>query len=167
MDDGGRLEELWMRRAIANARATASTDNYAVGAIVVLGDDVLAEGGSSLAAGYDPSAHPEMVVIRRAAELAQSRYLEGAFLVTTLEPCVMCTGAAVWAKMAGIVFGARQADAIAWAEQQPGSALTWRQIRIPASDVVAAGEPRLTLQGDVLRADCVELFELTRASGES
>jgi hypothetical protein len=66
--------------------------------------------------------------------------------------------------MAGIIFGARREDAIAWAEQRPAGRLTWRQIRLPTEDVLAAGDPQLSLRGDVLRSECVELFGLTSAT---
>ena len=156
-----------MRRAIELARSAAASGNYALGAIVVQGDEILGECGSGLADGHDPSAHPEIVAIRRAAERKRSRYLEGAHLVTTLEPCVMCAAAAIWAKMAGIVFGARLEDAIACAEQHPAGRLSWRQIRLPTEQVLAAGDPRLSLRGDVLRAHCLELFGLASGAGSS
>ena len=156
--------ETGMRKCISLAREAASSGNYALGALVTLDGEILAESGSSLIGDdNDPSAHPEMVVIRAAARLRQSRYLPGAFLVTTLEPCAMCTAAAIWAKMAGIAFGATQQDAIAWSTEHPDPVYTWRQIEIPAEQIVAAGTPRLTLTQGLLRDECTALFDLTRS----
>lgn len=150
-----------MRRCIQLARRASTAGNYALGALVVLNDEILAESGSGLIeADNDPSAHPEMVVIRSAARKLRSRYLPGAVLVTTLEPCPMCTSAAIWAKMAGIVFGASQEDAKKWSVDHPDNVYTWRQIEIPAHKVVAAGEPRLKLHEGVLREECRSLFRL-------
>jgi tRNA(Arg) A34 adenosine deaminase TadA len=102
-----------------------------------------------------------MIAVREAAKKRGSRYLPGALLVTTLEPCPMCTSVAIWAKMAGIVFGATQQDAKAWSAEHPDDIYTWRQIDIPARAVVAAGEPTLELHEGVLRDECRSLFALT------
>jgi tRNA(Arg) A34 adenosine deaminase TadA len=157
------LEES-MRHCIRLAEQSADSGNYALGALVVMNGDVIAESGSSLIGDdNDPSGHPEMAVIRAAARRLGSRYLPGAFLVTTLEPCPMCSAVAIWAKMAGIAFGATQADAVAWAAENPDQIYTWRQIQIPAGTVLAAGRPRLALAEGLLRSECKKLFALSRS----
>lgn len=157
--------ERLMSQCLALARDAAKTGNYALGALVVRDDEVLASATSRLIEGHDPSAHPEMVALRTAAEAVKSRYLPGAYLVTTLEPCVMCTGAAIWAKLRGVVFGASQKDATTWSRHHPDERFTWRQIRISSQKVAKKGEPRLDVMGGVLRDDCLKLFELNcRAS---
>lgn len=154
--------ESWMRRCVELAREAAESGNYALGSLVGMNDDILAASGSSLiGSNNDPSAHPEMVVIREAARKMDSRYLPGAVLVTTLEPCPMCTSAAVWAKMASVAFGATQEDAVAWASAHPSDRYTWRQIGIHARTVIDAGMPRLDLHEGILREECLTLFELT------
>jgi tRNA(adenine34) deaminase len=153
-----------MRHCIRLAEQAADSGNYALGALVVMDGDVVAESGSSLIGDdNDPSGHPEMTVIRAAARKRRSRYLPGAFLVTTLEPCPMCSAAAIWAKMAGIAFGATQADAVAWAAENPDKIYTWRQIQIPAGTVLAAARPRLALAEGLLRPECRKLFALSRS----
>lgn len=154
----------WMSQCLALARDAAASGNYTLGALVVRGTEVIAHSSSKLIDGHDPSAHPEMVALRAAAELVGSRYVQGAYLVTTLEPCVMCTGAAIWAKLEGIVFGASQADAVAWSNLHPDSLYTWRQIRISCQAVVDQGEPILQVVGGVLHDDCTALFGLNRPS---
>lgn len=164
VNETGHPLEAEMRRCILLAQEAANSGNYALGALVVLDGEVVTESGSSLIGDdNDPSAHPEMVVIRAAARRLQSRYLPGTYLVTTLEPCPMCTSAAIWAKMAGIAFGATQQDAIAWSTENPDSVYTWRQIEIPAEQVVAAGTPRLAVRRELLREECTALFGLTRS----
>jgi tRNA(Arg) A34 adenosine deaminase TadA len=153
-----------MRRCIRLAEQAANSGNYALGALVVVDGEVVAESGSSLIGDDDdPSAHPEMTVIRAAARKLRSRYLPGAFLVTTLEPCPMCSAAAIWAKMAGIAFGATQSDAVAWSVENPDEVHTWRQIQIPAGTVLSAGQPRLALAEGLLREECRKLFALSRS----
>lgn len=154
--------EKMMRRCIELARKAAAEGNYALGAMVARGSEIIAESGSSLIADdNDPTAHPELIAIRAAGKSIGSRYLEGTILITTLEPCPMCTSAAIWAKMAGIVFGAAQEDAKAWAKENGDGLFTWRQIQISAQQIVNAGTPRLKVRGGVLRDECQSLFELS------
>ncbi|WP_216210200.1 nucleoside deaminase [Amycolatopsis aidingensis] len=156
--------EAEMARCVELAEEASRRGNYALGALVVLDGTVLAESGSSLIGDdNDPSAHPEMVVIRHSASIMQRRYLPGAYLVSTLEPCPMCTSAAIWAKMSGIVFGATQKDAIKWSSEHPDDTFTWRQIEVPSRYIVAAGTPSLEIREEVRREECKALFALNRA----
>jgi tRNA(adenine34) deaminase len=154
--------EMLMGQCLDLAREAADTGNYALGVLVVRDDEVLASATSQLIDGHDPSAHPEMVALRVAADAVKSRYLPGAYLVTTLEPCVMCTGAAIWAKLHGVVFGASQKDATRWSRRHPDERFTWRQIRISSQKVARKGEPRLDVMGGVLRDECLKVFALSR-----
>lgn len=72
-------------------------------------------------------------------------------------------GEAIFAKMAGIAFGATQADAVAWSTENPDDVYTWRQIEISAGTVLAAGHPRLVLKEGLLRVECNQLFRLSRS----
>ncbi|WP_169735337.1 nucleoside deaminase [Actinokineospora inagensis] len=153
-----------MDRCVELARTASRAGNYALGSLVLADGAILAETGSSLVgADNDPSAHPEMTAIRRAACARRSRYLTGAYLVTTLEPCPMCTSVAIWAKMAGIVFGATQQDAKNWSTEHPDELFTWRQIEIRARDVVAAGTPALEVHEGIRRDECRALFALNKS----
>ena len=97
-------EEL-MRSAIAEA--AQSGDDVPVGALIVSADgEVLAFAHNEREADHDPTAHAEIVAIRRAAKLRKDWRLENCTLVVTLEPCVMCAGAIVAARIGRVVFGA-------------------------------------------------------------
>jgi tRNA(Arg) A34 adenosine deaminase TadA len=161
MLDKATSEKL-MKRCIELAREAAARGSYALGALIYRDGNILAETGSDLAGGMDPSAHPEMSVIRQSAEKLQDRYIPNGVLVTTLEPCPMCATAAIWAKMDGIVYGASQPDAKNWAAQNPGSKFSWRQIDLRCVDVVAAGKPRLWVQENILHDECCRLFDLEK-----
>jgi tRNA(adenine34) deaminase len=161
----GKTASQWMRECLALARQAASVGGYAVGAVVARpGDGILGRSGSGLIAGTDPTGHPEISALRAAAETEGSRYIPGAYLVSTLEPCVMCTGAAVWARLAGIVYGASQSDAVTWSSDHPDPLYTWRQIRISSRAVVEKGDPVLSILDGVLRHECRSLFGLNRRS---
>jgi tRNA(adenine34) deaminase len=94
-----------MRRALAVA--SASPDDVPVGAVLydTAGAELAAAGNEREATG-DPTAHAEILALRRAAQLVGSWRLEGCTLVVTLEPCTMCAGALVLARVATLVFGA-------------------------------------------------------------
>lgn len=96
----------WMRRALALARKARAEGEVPVGAVLVLNGAVLGEGWNRPIATRDPTAHAEMLALR-AAGLALGNYrLAGAVLYVTLEPCLMCAGAMLHARIARLVFGA-------------------------------------------------------------
>jgi tRNA(Arg) A34 adenosine deaminase TadA len=150
-----------MRACIREATLAASEGQYALAALVSTRDGaILALERSRLISTHDPTAHPEILALRRAAETMQSRYLEGCYLYTTLEPCPMCAAASIWAKLAGIVFGANQADAAQAATILRSDTYTWRQIGISAREVVRQGSPRVELVEGFLREECAPLLLL-------
>jgi len=100
-------DEIYMRRAIFLAAEAERDREVPVGALVVAGDQVLGEGGNSPIASNDPTAHAEMIALRAAAKAAGNYRLEDATLYVTIEPCVMCAGALVAARVRRLVFGAR------------------------------------------------------------
>lgn len=150
-----------MAQCVAMARKAAEEGNYPLASIVIYENKILSAVASTLTIGNDPTAHPEIAAIRMACEKMQSRYLEGAILVSTLEPCPMCTSAAIWAKFGGIAFGASQEDAVAWSQRNPQSQFSWRQITVKCKDIIDAGKPRLWLCEHILQDECNKLFDLT------
>ena len=95
-----------MQQALDLARAAAAADEVPIGAIVVRDDKLIATGSNANRHGPDPLAHAEMLAIRAAAEALGSRYLTDCSLYVTLEPCAMCAGAIVLARLDRLVFGA-------------------------------------------------------------
>jgi len=96
-----------MKMALELARQAEQAGEVPVGAIVVLGDTVLGRGFNSPIRLNDPTAHAEILAIREAAAALGNYRLEGSTLYVTLEPCVMCAGALVAARIARLVFGSR------------------------------------------------------------
>ena len=99
-------DEAFMDMALREASAAAARGEVPVGALVVAGDEILATGHNLRETLQDPSAHAEMIAIRRAAEARGSWRLPGTTLYVTLEPCVMCMGVALLARVDRVVFGA-------------------------------------------------------------
>ena len=96
-----------MDEALAQARAALATDDVPIGAVVAGPDGrILAVGRNEREATGDPTAHAEVVALRAAASALGTWRLDGCTLVVTLEPCVMCAGAAMQARVARIAFGA-------------------------------------------------------------
>ncbi len=97
---------LLLRRAIALAVESAGTDGGPFGAVVARGDVEVSIGTNRVTASGDPTAHAEIVAIRRAAEALGTHDLSGCLLYTSTEPCPMCLAAAWWARVDAIVFAA-------------------------------------------------------------
>jgi len=103
--------KVWMDRALAEAKRAARADEVPVGAVVVRGGEVIASAHNRREADQDPTAHAEMLVLREAAAALGSWRLDGCTLYVTLEPCAMCAGAIVLARLPALVYGASDAKA--------------------------------------------------------
>ncbi len=99
-------DEALMRLALAEARSCVDVGDVPVGAVIVRGDEVLAAAGNGRERLQDPTAHAEVLAIREASRGTSSWRLDGCTLVVTLEPCAMCAGAIVLARVERLVFGA-------------------------------------------------------------
>ena len=99
-------DERVMRLALEEARAAAAEGDVPVGAVIVRGDEILAREGNAREREQDPTAHAEILALRQASTAIGSWHLEGCAMVVTLEPCAMCAGAIVLARLDRLVFGA-------------------------------------------------------------
>ena len=134
-----------MREAIALARAAADAGEVPVGAVVALGGEIIGRGANSPIARTDPTAHAEILALRDAAAHLGNYRLEKATLYCTLEPCVMCAGALVTARIQRVVFGAR--------DLRFGGVRS--KFQIADSDVL---NHRVEVVEGVLAVECVELL---------
>ena len=100
-------DEDFMREALALATEAESRGEVPVGALVVRDGAVIGRGGNQPIAAHDPTAHAEIMALRDAAQQESNYRLPGATLYVTLEPCVMCAGAIMHARIARVVFGAK------------------------------------------------------------
>lgn len=136
----------WMRLALAEARAAAEAGEVPVGAVLVKDGAVVATGRNAPVALHDPSAHAEINALRAGAAALGNYRLDGCELFVTLEPCAMCAGAMLHARLARVVFGA--------ADPKTGAA---------GSVLDLFGHPRLNhqtqLQGGVLARECGALLQ--------
>ncbi|SDJ82244.1 tRNA adenosine(34) deaminase TadA [Microbulbifer yueqingensis] len=98
----------FMRQALELARIAAERGEVPVGAVLVREGQVIGEGSNRPIGNCDPSAHAEVVALRRAAEKEQNYRLPGTTLYVTIEPCTMCFGTMMHARVARLVYGARE-----------------------------------------------------------
>jgi tRNA(adenine34) deaminase len=138
-------DEQYMREALTLAREGAQRGEVPVGAVIVLNGEVAGRGSNAPIAHADPTAHAEILALREAAARIGNYRLDGATLYSTLEPCVMCAGALVHARIRRVVFGAR--------DLRFGGVRS--KFQIADSDVL---NHQVEVVEGVLAVDCVELL---------
>ena len=156
MRDVEGVHEPFMRAALEEARGAAMAGEVPVGAVVVLDGEVIGRGRNRPIAAVDPTAHAEVEALRDAARHVGNYRLTGATLYTTVEPCLMCAGACVHARLAALVFGA--------SDDKAGAVVSRAQVLDGG-----AWNHRVRVTGGVLAADASELmrtfFRTRRAEG--
>jgi tRNA(adenine34) deaminase len=142
---GGR-DATYMRAALDEAAAAGARGEVPVGAVLVLGTDIIATGGNAPIASHDPTAHAEIEALRAGGRALGSYRLTDTTLYVTLEPCVMCASAIVHARVRRLVFGA-------W-DPRAGAAGS-------ITDVFALPQlnHRVDVFGGVLMEECAQLLQ--------
>jgi tRNA(adenine34) deaminase len=140
------IDKIWMQRALSEARKSADFGEVPVGAVITDGSNLLAASGNCPITSVDPTAHAEINVIREAA-LKQNNYrLPGATLYVTLEPCAMCMGAIIHARIQRLVFGAH--------DPKTGAAVS--RYRLGTDNLL---NHALIVQGGVLKDQCSSILQ--------
>ena len=135
-----------MRSAITIAQSALKTEDVPVGALIVDSENnIISTGYNEREAHQDPTAHAEIVAIRRAAQKLGTWRLEGCKLVVTLEPCAMCAGAIAQSRINTLIFGA-------WDEKAGAVGSVWDVLRDPRAI------HKMEVVGGVLEAECAELL---------
>src|SRR5918995_2513844 len=140
------LDEQWMARAIAAAHEAEELGEIPVGACVVSEDKLLAVAGNRTRTDGDPTAHAEVVALRIAAQVQGNYRLINAVVYSTIEPCAMCAGALIQARVRRLVYGAR--------DERAGAVES--RFRICGSEFL---NHRMELTTGVLEEECRELVQ--------
>ena len=98
--------EFWMREALAEARKAEAIEEVPIGAVLLLNGKVVGRGHNSSIQLNDPTAHAEIITLRQAARTMSNYRLPGSTLIVTIEPCIMCVGAMIQARVETLVYGA-------------------------------------------------------------
>ncbi len=140
-----------MQRIIDLAKEKHKEGGHAVAAIIVKDDEIISEAFTTINRDQDPTCHAEINAIKLAAKKLNSKVLENCYLYSTFEPCPMCTSAAIWARMKGIIYGASMEDET---EKCP------QRVKIRCSKVIESGTPKLELYQNFMRDECKKLLFL-------
>jgi tRNA(adenine34) deaminase len=141
------MHERFMREALELARTAAQAGEVPVGALVVQAGAVVGRGWNAPVSRNDPTAHAEILALREAASALGNYRLENTTVYSTIEPCVMCAGALVAARIGTLVFGSR--------DLRFGGVRS--KFRLADSDLL---NHRVEIVEGVLGAECVELLQL-------
>ncbi|HET8548960.1 MAG TPA: tRNA adenosine(34) deaminase TadA [Bryobacteraceae bacterium] len=139
-------DENWMREALRLAREAAAAGEVPIGAVVVHDKTIIGRGHNSPITAGDPTAHAEILAIRQAARTLGNYRLTGCTLYVTLEPCAMCAGALVNARVERLVFGSR--------DLRYGGVRS--KFRISDSELL---NHRVGIAEGVLASECLELLQ--------
>ncbi len=140
------MHEPYMREALALAAESAAAGEVPVGAVIVIGGEVIGRGRNQPISAHDPTAHAEIVALRDAAARVGNYRLPGATLYVTLEPCVMCVGALMHARVETVVYGATEPKAGAMESTQRAHEHPALNHRVSVVSGVLAAESRALLQ---------------------
>jgi tRNA(adenine34) deaminase len=147
-----------MRQALAEAARAAALDEVPIGAVIVLDGAIVGRGFNHPIAAHDPTAHAEIVALRAAAAAIGNYRLTGATMYVTVEPCLMCVGAMVHARIALVVYGALEPKAGALQSMTNAHELPGLNHRMSSIGGVLAEESRQLLQ---------QFFQARRVSARS
>ena len=135
-----------MRAALEQARRAGQAGEVPIGAVVALNGEIVASGFNQPIGAHDPTAHAEIVAMREAARALGNYRLTGATLCVTIEPCLMCMGAMVHARIGTLVFGAAEPRSGAAGSVLDATAVPGLNHRVQIVSGVLAGECRALMQ---------------------
>ena len=141
-----KVFEQWMRQALEAAREAQARGEVPVGTCIVRGDELLTIAGNRTRTDCDPTAHAELVALREAARIVGNYRLSGVDVYSTIEPCAMCAGALIQARVSRLIFGAR--------DERAGAVET--RFRICDTDFL---NHRIEVIEGVLEVECRELMQ--------
>jgi tRNA(Arg) A34 adenosine deaminase TadA len=152
-----------MEQAIELAKRAQRKGDYAIGAVIVKDDAIVAISENRSKQDENPVAHAEALAIIEATKKYKSRHLSDCILYTTHEPCPMCASLCVFARLAGVVYGARINDMADYSAKNANGQYLWRTIDISCEEVIKkSGEPIEVIR-DFMRDECVQLFHNAQA----
>jgi tRNA(adenine34) deaminase len=152
----------FMQLAIAEAKRARDRGDYAIGAVitrVMSGREVvIASAGNRVKTSGSSIKHVELETLKYVSS-GYGRYLTEFVLYSTHEPCAMCAGACVWARIGAVVYGVAQEDIAAYGRKRGTEEYKWRACLIPCRFVLEKGNHSIPVIGGFLHAECKKLFD--------
>jgi tRNA(adenine34) deaminase len=139
-------DEEMMRQALIEAEAALSSGEVPVGAVVVIDGEIKGRGHNLVINSSDPTAHAEIMALRKAAKAVGNYRLTGGVLYSTIEPCVMCAGAIVHSRLARLVYGT----------SDPKAGAVASHFGICSTDLL---NHRVVTEGGILESDCRAMIQ--------
>ena len=156
-----RPKKKFMQLAITEAKRARDRGDYPIGAVItrLMGrrEVVIASAGNRVKTSGSSIKHVELETLKYVSS-GYGRYLPDFVLYSTHEPCAMCAGACVWARIGAVVYGVSQEDIAAYGRKRGTEDYKWRACLIPCRLVFAKGNHRIPVTGGFLRQECQELF---------
>ena len=159
--DSYKPKKKFMQLAIAEAKRARDRGDYAIGAVITRVTDgrevVIASAGNRVKTSGSSIKHVELETLKYVSS-GYGRYLTDFVLYSTHEPCAMCAGACVWARIGAVVYGVSQEDIAVYGRKRGTEEFKWRACLIPCRFVLGKGNHRIPVIGGFLREACEKLF---------
>lgn len=148
----------FMDEAIRQATLGKAEGDYGIGAVIVMNGKIVVACNSRSKRDESPIAHAETLAIAEASKILGNRHIPECILYSTHEPCPMCASVAVFAKLKGIVYGARTEDMKNYRLKNNGSPYLWRTIDITCEEIINKSTEKMEVIKDFMRDECKNLF---------
>src|SRR5712675_1915121 len=156
-----KAKKKFMELAISEAKRAGDRGDYPIGAVITRvtgkGEVVIASAGNRVKTSGSSIKHVELETLKYVSS-GYGRYLPDFVLYSTHEPCAMCAGACVWAKIGAVVFGVSQEDIIAYGKKHGTEQFKWRACLISCEFVFKKGNHVIPVTSGFLRKECQKLF---------
>ena len=151
-------DKKFMTLAIKKAKHAQKTGDYAVGACLVEKGKIISLCANRSKRDESPIAHAEVLAIVEGCKKLKTRHLTDCILYATHEPCPMCSSVIVWAKLKGVVYGAKISDMKKFRTKSGNYNYQWRTIDIPFEEIIKKSTENPEIIKNFMRKECLELF---------
>src|SRR5262245_16640581 len=170
ISDSYKPRRKFMELAVAEAKRAGDRGDYPIGAVItrVVGgrEVVIASAGNRVKTSGSSIKHVELETLKYVSS-GYGRYLPDFILYSTHEPCAMCAGACVWARIGAVVYGVSQEDIAAYGAKAGNEYYKWRACLIPCQTIFEKGNHVIPVRGGFPRGECAKLFRYKPPAGSA
>ena len=151
-------QKRFMLEAIKQAKIAKARGDYAIGAVIIKGTDILIRQPNTVKQMKNSILHSEIEALKKAVNQYGDPYLKDFVLYSTHEPCPMCAGATIMARIGAIVYGCLSQDMIDYKKKSANERFKWRGIAIPCKEIITRSGEDIKVYGGFMREECKKLF---------